>query len=78
MILLVTLGIYAIAVTFVANRFYLKYKDTNRQLEIAVKQSENSDRVLHMICQKHGESILDYSSELYGNKVKVTTTEIKD
>ena len=77
MILIFVLGIYAIATTYIANKFYLKYKDTNRQLEIAVKQSENSDRVLHMVCQKHGESILDYSSELYGSRVKIKTTEYK-
>ena len=77
MVLLVILGIYVIVVTYIANEIYLKYKDINRQLGIAVNQIETVSRVLYMVCQKHGESILDYSSELYGNQVKVTTKEIK-
>lgn len=71
--MMIFLAILAIVEAFLLNKYYLQAKKYKRQKEVAMLQFQNLTKVFHEVCQKHGESILDYTNEVFGNKIKINS-----
>lgn len=68
----------AITTSYLANKYYLEAKKYKRQKEMAIEQFRSLNRVFATVCAKYGDSSLNYTNDIFGNKVKLKTTVIKE
>ena len=67
----ILISIIAIVETYLLNKYFLLANKYKRQKEMAMKQFQNLSSVFDQVCRKHNDSILNYTSEVFGNHVKV-------
>lgn len=70
-------AIIAIITSYFANKYYLEAKKYKRQKEMAMEQFRNLNRVFAIVCAKYGDDSLNYTKDIFGNAVRIRTTEIK-
>lgn len=68
----------AIITSYFANKYYLEAKKYKRQKDMAIEQFRSLNRVFAIVCAKYGDDSLNYTNDIFGNKVKIKTTEIKE
>ena len=70
-------AIIAIITSYFANKYYLEAKKYKRQKEMAMEQFRKLNRVFAIVCAKYGDDSLNYTKDIFGNGVRIRTTEIK-